>query len=53
LNTLPNHIEEATAVAQRQVGEPRFSPFATDLVTSLKQHLTTQAVFVSLRNISS
>ena len=48
----PSTLKEATALLSDKWGETEILAGGTDLVTSLKQHLTTPSRVVSLRNIS-
>jgi len=48
----PNTLKEATALLGDKWGETEILAGGTDLITSLKQHLTTPNRLVSLRNIS-
>jgi len=48
----PGTLKEATALLSEKWGETEILAGGTDLVTSLKQHLTTPKRVVSLRNIS-
>src|SRR5213594_2062588 len=48
----PTTLKEATALLSDKWGETEILAGGTDLVTSLKQHITTPSRIVSLRNIS-
>src|SRR5205809_1261744 len=48
----PTTLKEATALLSDKWGETEILAGGTDLVTSLKQHITTPSRLVSLRNIS-
>ena len=48
----PSTLKEATALLSDKWGETEILAGGTDLVTSLKQHITTPSRIVSLRNIS-
>src|SRR5207249_1688729 len=48
----PTTLKEATALLSDQWGETEILAGGTDLVTSLKQHLTAPSRVVSLRNIA-
>src|SRR5262245_46830542 len=48
----PKTLKEATALLSDKWGETEILAGGTDLVTSLKQHLTTPGRVVSLRNIT-
>ena len=48
----PTTLKEATALLSDKWGETEILAGGTDLVTSLKQHLTTPSRVVSLRNIA-
>src|SRR5438552_17697182 len=48
----PATLKDATALLSDKWGETEILAGGTDLVTSLKQHLTTPSRVVSLRNIS-